>query len=464
MNKSIHYFFFLSLLLISPIAKAQEGDIQQKVDNIFKTALKEGQAYDYLKYLCKNIGPRLSGSPEAAAAVEYTRQVMDSMGLDSVWLEPVMVPHWYRGKQEKGFIIGAEELSVTALGNAVGTGPAGREGEVIEVKGLKEVEELGEEKIKGKIVFYNRPMDPTEFNTFAAYSGAADQRGLGPAIAAKYGAIAVIVRSLSISINDFPHTGSTKYQPLIPKIPAFGISTLDAEMLSTRLKNKPKTRVYLESHCQQLKDAPSFNVIGELRGTEKPDETFVVCGHLDSWDLGEGAHDDGAGCVQALEAIRILKHLNLRPKRTIRVVMFMNEENGLRGGRKFAENVKKNKENIFGAIEADMGGFAPRGFTCTGTKEQITQLQELIKYLEPWGVTYLKSGWGGVDISPLQSYGTVLFGLVPETQLYFDYHHSAADRLETVNPRELHLGAAALATIWYYIGEHGIENVKLQKD
>lgn len=366
MQKLFTFLFFAFALIF---VKHTEGQAQpekisdkQVADTLFKTALSEGQAYDYLRYLCKTIGPRLSGSPSAAAAVEYTRQLMDSMGLDKVYLEEVMVPRWVRGKQEKGYIVGGEALSVTALGGSVGTGAKGRRAQVIEVKSLREVERLGEEKIKGKIVFYNRPMNSTHWNAFKAYGGAVDQRGLGPAIAARFGAVAVLVRSLSGSINDYPHTGATKYQALVPKIPAFGLSTLDAEMLSVRLQTNPDLEVFLESYCQTLPDVMSYNVIGELKGTEKPDEIVTIGGHLDSWDLGEGAQDDGAGCVQSLEAIRLLKKLGLRPKRTIRVVMFMNEENGLRGGIKYAENVQGKKEKVFAAIEADMGAAAPRKF------------------------------------------------------------------------------------------------------
>lgn len=467
MQKLVALFLVLASFSLVTCTQAQNTTeaqrYQQVADTLFKTALTEGQAYDYLRYLCKTIGPRLSGSPSAAAAVEYTRQIMDSMGLDKVYLEEVMVPHWVRGKQEKGYIVGGEQLSVTALGGSVGTGPEGRRAQVIEVKSLREVEQLGKEKIKGKIVFYNRPMDPTHWNTFKAYGGAADQRGLGPSVAARFGAVAVLVRSLSGSINDYPHTGATKYQAMVPKIPAFGLSTLDAEMLSVRLKTNPDLEVFLESHCQTLPDVKSYNVIGELRGTEKPDEIVTIGGHLDSWDLGDGAQDDGAGCVQSLEAIRLLKHLGLRPKRTIRVVMFMNEENGLRGGIKYAENVQANKEKVFAAIEADMGASAPRSFDCSGDEKQRAFLQRFLPALTPWGVTAITEGGGGADISPLASYGTVRMGLWPETQRYFDYHHSDNDRFETVNARELHLGTAALAAMAYFIAEYGLPDVKLKR-
>ena len=337
------------------------------IRKIYDRALTTGACYDWLGYLTQHIGARLAGSPQAAAAVNYTHWVLDTLGLDTVWLQPCMVNHWVRGDKEVVRIVnspalGSLDLHALSLGNAVGTGPDGLTAEVVEVQGLDDLEKLGRSKLEGKIVFFNRPFDPTQINTFAAYGGAVDQRGSGAARAARFGAVAVLVRSMTTRLDDVPHTGSLAYEAGTRPIPAVAISTNDAEMLSWALKKNP-TSVYLRTTCQMLEKVPSFSVIGEIRGTEHPEDIILVGGHLDSWDVGQGAHDDGAGCVQSMEVLRLLRQLGYKPSRTLRCVLFMNEENGLAGGRAYWEASNAAKEFHLAAIESDRGGFTPRGFT-----------------------------------------------------------------------------------------------------
>jgi len=431
--------------------------------SIYDKALTESACYDHLTYLSEVIGGRLAGSPQAAAAVEYTRQIMEEIGMDSVWLQPCMVPHWVRGAAEEARIVnsskmGTVELSVTALGNSVGTDPGGLTAEVVEVKSLDEVDRLGE-NLRGKIVFFNRPMDPRHVRTFHAYGGAVDQRGSGPARAARYGAVAAIVRSMTPGIDDIPHTGVTIYEEGGAKIPAVAVSTHDAEILSTVLSEEP-VRVYLKTDCKMLEPVLSYNVIGEIRGSDYPEEIILVGGHLDSWDIGGGAHDDGAGCVHSLEVIRLFNLIGYRPKRTIRCVMFMNEENGLAGGVAYADSSNARGEYHLAAIESDAGGFSPRAFSLDGHEETIggyaRRAAEWLPLLEPYGITFTTGG-SGADISPLKSQKGLLLGLRPDSQRYFDYHHTAVDRIDAVSKRELELGAAAMAAMVYLIDKYGLQ-------
>ncbi|NMM50523.1 M28 family peptidase [Marinigracilibium pacificum] len=446
---------FLCLFTLS----SQAQDDKEFVDSIFKISLTKGRAYEDLRFLTKNIGGRLSGSPEAAAAVEYTRQQMLAYGFDSVWLQPVMVPHWVRGnKPEIATVIsqrfGSTSLPVTALGNTVGTGSPGVTAGIIELNSLEELTNLKEKDVEGKIVFFNRPFDETLYNTFGAYGKAVDQRGSGPAEAAKKGALAVIVRSMGNKINKVVHTGMTRYQPNVPKIPAVAISTYHSEQLSEMLKAEPDLKVYIETHCAFMPDKLSYNVIGQINGTEFPDDYIVVGGHLDSWDLGEGAHDDGAGCVQSIDALRVLKLSGYKPRYSIRAVMFMNEENGLRGGQKYAELAGKYNENHLAAIESDRGGFSPRGFTSTGTPEQKEMIKGWMPLLLEWGYYDFDKPGGGADISPLSEQNTLLIGLLPDSQRYFYIHHTPADVFESVNQRELELGVGGLASMLYLLDKN----------
>jgi len=448
------------VVLIAFKSLSQSSD-ETTLKTIFDEALKNGQAYEMLEPLTQHIGPRLSGSQGAADAVEWSRRVMKDYNFDSVWLQPVMVPHWVRGQKEIGRILNSKkkiDVHICALGGAVGTGPQGATGRVIEVKNFKELAELGVENIQGKIIFFNRPMDPTEINTFDAYGGAVNQRSSGASEAAKYGAIAVIVRSMGLNKEeDYPHTGAMNYAPGLAKIPAVAISTKDADLLSELSKKNKELQFYMETHCETLEDAPSFNVVGEIKGSEYSDEIILVSGHLDSWDLAEGAQDDGAGCVQAIEALRLLKAIGYKPRHTIRAVMFMNEENGARGGGKYAELSIQNKENPIVAIESDRGGFTPRGFTMSGPENAKAKIKNWKYLFEPYGLTDFEQEGGGTDIEPLFDRGVLVIGYLPDSQRYFDFHHAPTDTLDKVNRRELELGAASMAALIFLIDHYGLQ-------
>ncbi|MCP9762071.1 M20/M25/M40 family metallo-hydrolase [Lacihabitans soyangensis] len=443
----------LFLVLLPTVMVFAQNQDSIFIKKIYDETLAKGEAYDNLRVLCKSIGPRLSGSTGAKKAVEYTKKVMESYGFDKVFLQDVTVPHWTRGsKEEAYFIKDGKKINVpiAALGGSVASSKSGLMAEVIEVQNFKELKDLGEQKIKGKIVFFNRPMDPTKINTFEAYGGAVDQRGGGASQAAQYGAVGVIVRSMNLRNDDFPHTGSMRYAGG-GMIPAAAISTNAANELSRTLKSHPRTQFYFKQNCQTLADAPSHNVIGEIIGSEKPEEIIVVGGHLDSWDLAEGAHDDGTGCMQSIEVLRTLKALGYKPKRTIRVVMFMNEENGLKGGTTYADVAEKKKEKHLYAIESDSGGFTPRGFGIVGNDNQVNALTAFKPLLSPYGLHEIGRGSGGADIGPLAKTGTVIIGFKPDSQRYFDYHHASNDTFETVNKRELELGAASMAALVYLL-------------
>jgi len=449
-----------SLLFTTIVTHAQDSLMLRK---IYDEELVNGQCYQNLHYLCKNIGPRLSGSPNAQKAIEWGKKLMESYGFDTVYLQQVMVPHWVRGAKEQGAIIDGDNkipVAIAALGLSVATPADGITADVIEIHSLKQLDTLGQAAIKGKIVFFNRSFDPRFIETLRAYGTAGDQRFSGPAAAARYGAIAVIVRSLTESIDNYPHTGATNYDPNGVKIPAAAISTMAANQLSDLLKQQGHIKFYFKQNCQTLPDTISYNVVAELKGTEQPSKFITVGGHLDSWDLAEGAHDDGTGIMQSVEALRLLKVMAYRPKNTIRAVFFINEENGERGGLKYAELAAQNKEIHIAAIETDLGGFTPRGFSFDGAPAAMIQNIN-IKWkglLEPYGSGRLIAGGGGSDIDPLKDKtpGVILIGYLPDSQRYFDVHHSANDVFENVNKRELELGAASIASLIYLIDEHGL--------
>lgn len=450
---------FILLLAVSSTGFSQSTD-EKDIKKIYDEALTRGESYSLLRELTTKAPARLSGSPNAAAAVEWSRHVMEQFGFDSVWLQPVMVPHWVRGNKEVAKAItkkqGTVDLTVLALGGSIGTGAQGISTQVVEVKDFEELKNLGEKGVKGKIVFFNRPMDPTLIQTFSAYGGAVNQRGAGPSEAAKYGAAAVVVRSMGSNLEDYAHTGGLRYAPNVGKIPAVAISTRHAELLSQLLKEEKDLQIFLQTTCEILPDAPSFNVIGELRGSENPAKYIVVSGHLDSWDVGQGAHDDGSGCVQAIEVLRIFKAIGYKPKNTIRAVMYMNEENGLRGGIEYAKQSELKKEKHIAAMESDRGGFTPRGFTMSAPEEMKNKVKSWKPLLEGYGLTDFNGEGGGADIGPLAPQGVPLFGYLPDSQRYFDYHHTQEDTFDKVSKRELELGAAAMAALTFLIDSKGL--------
>lgn len=425
------------------------------IRQLYSEALEKGKSYEDLRSLCKDIGARISGSAQAEMAVEWGKRKMELYGFDKVTLQPIMVPHWERGTKEVAWMQTKTgdlvSLNLLALGGSIGTNGL-LKGEIIEFKHLDDLKKADKKEVEGKIVFLNQPMDPKQITTFGAYGGCYSIRGEGAVEAAKLGAIAVVIRSLAMPQDDHPHTGSMHYDESVVKIPAGALSTNAANALSEALQFGKITFLF-EMDCRDFPDAPSNNVMAEITGSEYPDQIITIGGHLDSWDTGEGAHDDGAGVIHCLEALRIMKVLKIKPKHTIRVVFFMNEENGNKGGSTYATWTKENGEQQIAAVESDRGGFSPRGFECDGTEAQLKLIQGFKQLLLPYGLYHFEKGYGGVDIGPLkkQFEGIPLYGFVPDSQRYFDFHHAPSDVFENVNQRELELGCASMAAFLYLL-------------
>ncbi|MBS1717048.1 MAG: M20/M25/M40 family metallo-hydrolase [Armatimonadetes bacterium] len=435
--------------------------VDKTSDMLMEKGMRELGAYRILSSLCKDVGARLSGSPEAAKAVKWGEAQMHAIGLDNVHLLPCVVPHWVRGKEVATFWTPTPngngpkaKLAICALGMSVGTPDAGVTGDVVEVTSFKDLDAKAD-KVKGKIVFFNHSMNPTFTSTFQAYGDAVGYRWGAASAAAKYGAKAALVRSVTMRYDDVPHTGAMAYDKAYDKIPVAAVSLLSANRLHKAIA-AGVVQLNLQLGCQTLPDEPSASVVGEIVGTEHPEEVIVIGGHLDSWDKGQGAHDDGAGISHTLEALRVIKELGIKPKRTIRAVLFMNEENGGRGATSYHDYAAASKtEKALAAIESDSGGFAPRGFG--------TSLKD-VSILDAWKTglarfeadRFYGGGEGGADIEPLRALNTALFGLVPESSRYFDFHHSDNDRLTNVHPRELELGALAVARLALYLADNGV--------
>lgn len=452
------FLLFVTLISNTTFLIAQKNSDSLVISQVFDEALSKGKAYEDLRSLCKDIGPRLSGSAQAELSVEWSKRKMESYGFNNVTLQPIMVPHWERGTKEvawmqtkSGEII---PLEILALGGSIGTKGLMR-ADVIEFNTLDELKKASKSTVNGKIVFLNQPMDAKQVVTFRAYGACYPIRGDGAIEASKLGAIAVVIRSLALPNDDFPHTGTMKYNDSVTKIPAGALSTNASNQLSNALK-LGKVNLILEMDCRDFPDAPSNNVMAEIKGSEFPDQIITIGGHLDSWDAGEGAHDDGAGVIHCLEALRILQVLNIKPKHTIRVVFFMNEENGNRGGLGYATWTKEKGEKQVAAVESDRGGFSPRGFEMEGSDEQLKSMQSFAKVLLPYGLYHFEKGGSGVDIGPLkkQFEGIPLFGFSPDSQRYFDFHHAASDVFENVNKRELEMGAASMAAFVYLLDKN----------
>ena len=451
---------FLGFYCMMGFAQSADSIMIKKISD---EILLNGKSHQNLYSLCKTIGHRLSGSAGMYKAEAWGVKVLQESGAENVYLQQCMVPHWVRGKKEfAGFKTkkrNAEAgFDIVALGNSVGTGDKGVLAQVIEVKNFDELNARKDE-VKGKIVFYNYPFNKTFLR--GAYGDAVRYRSSGASAAAKYGAVAVIVRSVTAAYDDFPHTGALRYNDSFPKIPAVAISTKGAEALSGFIKNGlTNENLFLRTNCQMLPDTIGHNVIGEIKGTEFADEIITIGGHLDSWDVGEGASDDGTGIVNSIEVLRVMKAIGYKPKRTIRIVLFANEENGLRGGNKYADEAKQKNEKQVMAMESDAGAEYPRGFSCGMTKEQFTKVQTWTKYFEPFDATrfsFSEGGGGGADIGPLQTnFKTAQFGLNTTGQRYFDVHHAASDVFEKVNAQELNLCAVVMATMVYLVDKYGL--------
>ncbi|WP_299184556.1 M20/M25/M40 family metallo-hydrolase [uncultured Aquimarina sp.] len=461
--RNLVFILFITFSFSSYSQKDNRKEDSIAIKKFYNASLLEGKSYSWLDYLSNQIGPRLSGSLNAQKAVEWTEQELKDVGLDKVWLQSVMVPKWTRGVTEFAYIETdpgqTTNVPICALGGSVPTPIGGVKAEIVEVKGLEDLRKFGTDKIEGKIVFFNRPMQADLINTFEAYGGCVDQRYSGAAEAAKFGAVGVIVRSMNLRLDDFPHTGTMSYGNLtdLEKIPAAAISTNGAELLHSMLALNPKIKFLLNMNCRSWKDVESFNVIGEITGSEFPNEYMIVGGHLDSWDLGDGSHDDGAGVVQSMEVLRLFKETGYKPKRSIRVVLFMNEENGLRGGKKYAAVAKNKGENHVFALESDAGGFTPRGFSFDCNNENFDQIKSWKPLFEPYLIHYFAKGGSGADIGPLKKDGIVLAGLRPDSQRYFDYHHAKNDTFDAINKRELELGAATMTSLVYLFDKYGVK-------
>jgi Zn-dependent M28 family amino/carboxypeptidase len=424
---------------------------------LHRAALAGSPAWDQLRTLVERFPGRLSGTPAYDAAAQWSLELLRTTGCDRVELQPVMVPYWERGAAETAEFLGAgtrTPLAVLALGGSVATPPEGLTAAVVEVPSLEAVRTAD---VAGKIVFFNGPMDPAEIDPGKAYGAAVGQRSRGAIEAARRGAVAVVVRSMTHALDDHPHTGAMTYAPDVPRIPAAALSTVAAERLSAALKSDPATRLTLAIHARWHEDRPSANVIGEIRGREFPEKVILVAGHLDSWDITPGAHDDGTGCIQSVEVLRLLQAVGYRPRHTIRCVLFANEENGLRGALEYARIVGERKEEHLLALETDSGGFAPRGFNL-GNPAGDAHLKAARRkpLIAPYGIHVFQAGRGGADVGPLLRYGYTVAGLMPDSQRYFDYHHTRIDDLSKVNRREFELGAAAMASLVYLVDRHGL--------
>lgn len=460
----------LALLASVPAATAaapQDGERAAAViDRIVDESLARGRAYELLRDLCHVAPHRLSGSDGAARAVEWARRTMVELGFENVRLEPCTVPRWERGEIEELVVtappeLRGERLPILALGGSVPTPAQGVEAEVVVVTSFEELEALAAEGAdgaegsgaRGKIVLFNRPMEDAQENTFKAYGGAVEQRVHGAAHAARAGGVAAIVRSMTTRRDDVPHTGGMRYREGVARIPTAAVSTRAADRIAALVERGERVRLRLRLNCRDRDPVESFNVVGEVVGRELPEEIVVVGGHLDAWDVGEGAHDDGAGCVQAMEALRLVLELGITPRRTLRCVLFMNEENGLAGGRAYHETHRAAMERHVLAIESDRGGYTPRGFAADVVREAVPKLERYTALLARTGVESVVPGGGGADIGPMKASGVPLVGFVPDGQRYFDLHHSERDRFEEINQRELHLGAAAVAGLAWLVAE-----------
>lgn len=448
----------ITLLFLPLVSLAQTGD-EATIKKFSDEILRNGKAYELLRQLTKDVGGRLSGSPQFAKAVQWGKVAMEQNGADKVYLQECMIPHWVRGGQDKASLTEinkkktSRKLDVLALGNSLGSGTV--TGDLLAVANFDELEKRKDE-VKGKIVYYNNGFNPTNIKPFVSYGESGIYRRLGASRAAKYGAIGVMIRSLTESSANDPHTGGMAYIDSFPRIPAIAVGPRDADEV-WRMSKTSSMKLSMTTNGHFLPDTIGHNVIAELTGTEFPDQIITVGGHLDSWDVNEGAHDDGTGVVHTIEIMRAMKAIGYQPRHTIRFVLFANEENGLRGGTKYAEEAKAKGEKHVFALESDAGGFTPRGFSIQANKEQLEKLRSWIPLLSPYGTFEITGDGGGADIGPLnRTFGTPVGELMPDPQRYFDLHHARSDVFENVNKRELLLGAVNMAALIYLVDKYGL--------
>lgn len=415
-------------------------DRREIAGRIIGAAIVDDTGWNRLAFLCDRIGHRLSGSAALEKAIAWAVDELRRDGLDNVHTEKVLVPHWVRGAESATLIEPVERrLNMLGLGNSVGTGPDGLTADVVVVRDYDELDRLGE-AVRGKIVCYNVP--------YTDYGATVQYRGSGASRAVKYGAVAVLIRSVGPVSLDTPHTGALRYDEALPKIPAAAITIEGAETLARMQARGDRIRLRLVMNAQMLADVESANVVADLTGSKYPEQVILLGAHFDSWDVGTGAHDDGGGCLQIWEAVRLLKKLGLRPARTIRIVLYTNEENGLRGGNGYLEAHRAELANHLLAIETDSGTFRPLGFGLTTTNEGLrTLMTEVLKLLEPIGANTLSKEGGGADIGPLMRQGVPGGNLNVDSETYFHFHHTNADTLDKIKPIDLKLCAAALAVM-----------------
>jgi Zn-dependent M28 family amino/carboxypeptidase len=426
---------------------------------IFETANLSSESYQNLNYLTENFQKRLACYPQGIEASKWAKGIMDNMELDKVFLQEAQVMNWKRGDQELGAIKFKDEVvnvNVCALGRGIGTEEGGLEAKVIEINGLEDLSRFTKDQLKGKILFFNQAMNPELENPFQAYGETAGQRFMGPIMAAEYGAVGAVIRSLTTSIDEFPHTGTTRKAIGEETVPAVCIATKHADLLSEKLEENPELTFYFKTNCKNMPDTISYNTIGEITGTDFPNEYIIVGGHLDSWDNSGGAHDDGGGCMQAIEVLRIFKELGYKPKHSIRAVLFMDEEISQGGGREYANQARiQNEKHIF-AVESDRGVTSPLGFSIDADQESFEKMILWSDLFKPYEINIFIKGGGGVDIGPLKDNGTALSGLLTDPTHYFDWHHSGNDTFDHVNREDMQKGAAAMASLIYLVDKYGI--------
>jgi len=457
----IRILLWLICCFTAQITSAQPNSEKESqiVDAFYKEALKHAAKDTNLYYLSKEIGHRMTGSAAAEKAAFWIKQQLENLHADKVYFQPVIVPHWIRGGKDEAYLQlpnrSPIQLDILALSPSVATDGI-LSASVIEVTSWEALHQLNKEEVTGKIIFFNRSMDTKILHTFDAYLAIADQRYLGAVEAAKKGAAAILIRSLTLSQDDYPHTGAMLYKEGIKKIPAAALSLNSADRLSSALKTNPQLKVQLQTNGQILPNIQSNNVIAELKGSDFPEEVLSIGAHIDSWDVGEGASDDGTGIVQAIEALRLFKMLGIQPRRTIQFVFYMNEEAGAHGGIEYAKLAQKSNNHYLAAIESDAGGFLPVGFRADGQPQSLQKLQKYLKALSPYGMADLQTNQRGVDIAPMKDIATLLLSLNCDDHRLFDVHHSAKDTFEKLNRREVALGAAAMAALAYIINQNGL--------
>lgn len=426
---------------------------------ITDAALSGNDAWRKMEELCDGIGHRISGSEQLDRAIDWAVGAMRRDGQENVRREMVMVPHWVRGEESLTLLAPRRAaLPMLGLGGSVATSVAGITADVVVVGDKEQLDALSDDRVRGRIVLFNNAMPQYDPDKGTGYGQAVVYRGNGASWAAAKGAVACLIRSVTASSLRSPHTGAMHYDEAQPKIPAAAISVEDAMMLDRLFQRGEPVTVNLKMDARTLPDAPSANVVGELRGREKPEEIVVIGGHIDSWDIGQGASDDGGGVVSCMEAINVLRKLDLRPRRTIRVVLFTNEENGLAGGRQYAADHAVELPLHVAAIETDGGVFAPIGFGVTVKPPldqalAVRQLEQITSLLAPIGATKATDGGGGADIGPMAAAGVPQLAHHADMARYFDYHHSQADTLDKIKPEELSQNVAAMAVTAYVIAD-----------